>query len=53
MGKKNVCLISIHTNAAGNYMVDCLYRAAELWLPGHKLRKDPTEIQTGRATSSS
>ena len=53
LGKKNVCLISIHTNAAGNYMVDCLYRAAELWLPGHKLRKDPTEVPTGRATSSS
>ena len=62
LGKKNVCLVSIHTNAAGNgkqwmnargwtcytsrgqtagdRLADCLYRAAALWLPGHKLRKD-------------
>ena len=62
LGKKNVCLVSIHTNAAGNgkqwmnargwtcytsrgqtagdHLADCLYRAAALWLPGHKLRKD-------------
>ena len=62
LGKRNVCLVSIHTNAAGNgkqwmnargwtcytsrgqtardRLADCLYRAAALWLPGHKLRKD-------------
>lgn len=58
LGKRNVCLVSIHTNAAGNgkqwmsargwicytsrgqsagdHLADCLYRAAALWLPGHK-----------------
>lgn len=62
LGKRNVCLVSIHTNAAGNgkqwmnvrgwtcytsrgqtagdRLPYCLYRAAALWLPGHKLRKD-------------
>lgn len=62
LGKRNVCLVSIHTNAAGNgkqwmnvrgwtcytskgqttgdQLADCLYQAAALWLPGHKLRKD-------------
>jgi N-acetylmuramoyl-L-alanine amidase len=25
---------------AVDHLVDCLYRAAALWLPGHKLRKD-------------
>lgn len=62
LGKKNVCLVSIHTNAAGggkqwmnargwtcytsrgqtagDQLSDCLYRAAALWLSGHKLRKD-------------
>ena len=62
LGKRNVCLVSIHTNAAGNgkqwmnargwacytsrgqtagdRLADCLYQAAALWLPGHKLRKD-------------
>lgn len=62
LGKRNVCLVSIHTNAAGNgkqwmssrgwtcytshgqtagdHLADCLYQAAALWLPGHKLRKD-------------
>ena len=62
LGKKNVCPVSIHTNAAGNgkqwmnargwtcytscgqtagdHLADCLYRAAALWLPGHKLRED-------------
>lgn len=25
---------------AGDRLSDCLYRAAALWLPGHKLRKD-------------
>ena len=62
LGKRNVCLVSIHTNAAvgvkqwmnargwtcytsrgqtaGDHLADCLYRAAALWLPGHKLRKD-------------
>ena len=25
---------------AGEHLADCLYRAAALWLPGHKLRKD-------------
>ena len=25
---------------AGDHLADCLYRAAALWLPGHKLRKD-------------
>ncbi len=25
---------------AGDRLADCLYRAAALWLPGHKLRKD-------------
>ena len=62
LGKKNVCLISIHTNAAGNgrqwmnargwccytsrgqtagdRLATCLYEAASLHLPGHKIRKD-------------
>ena len=62
LGKRNVCLVSIHTNAAGNgrdwmtargwccytsrgqtagdRLADCLYAAAELYLPGHKIRKD-------------
>lgn len=62
LGKKNVCLISIHTDAAGNgrqwmnargwccytsrgqtagdRLATCLYEAASLCLPGHKLRKD-------------
>ena len=65
LGKKNVCLVSIHTNAAGNgrqwmtargwccytsrgqtagdRLADCLYEAAALYLPGHKLRKDYTD----------
>lgn len=25
---------------ADDHLTDCLYRAAALWLPGHKLRKD-------------
>ena len=25
---------------AGDHLADCLYRAAVLWLPGNKLRKD-------------
>ena len=25
---------------AGDRLADCLYQAAALWLPGHKLRKD-------------
>ncbi|MBR4822193.1 MAG: N-acetylmuramoyl-L-alanine amidase, partial [Bacteroidales bacterium] len=25
---------------AGDLLADCLYQAAALWLPGHKLRKD-------------
>ena len=62
LGQRNVCLVSIHTNAVGNgkqwmnvrgwtcytskgqtagdQLADCLYHAAALWLPGHKLRKD-------------
>ena len=62
LGKKNVCLVSIHTNAAGNgrhwmnargwccytsrgqtagdRLATCLYEAASLHLPGHKIRKD-------------
>ena len=65
LGKKNVCLVSIHTNAAGNgrqwmtargwscytsrgqspgdRLADCLYEAAALYLPGHKLRRDFTD----------
>ena len=62
LGKKNVILVSIHVNAAGNgdrwynatgwccytskgqtesdKLADALYRAAELHLPGHRIRKD-------------
>ena len=62
LGKRNVCLVSIHANAAGNgsqwmnargwscytsrgqtagdRLATCLYEAAELHLPGHKIRKD-------------
>lgn len=62
LGKHNVCLVSIHTNAAGNgkewmtargwscytsrgqtpgdRLATCLYQAAALYLPGHKLRRD-------------
>lgn len=62
LGKRHVCLVSIHTNAAGNgrqwmtargwccytsrgqtagdRLADCLYQAAALHLPGHKIRKD-------------
>lgn len=62
LGKRNVCLVSLHTNASGNgkewmsargwscytsrgqtagdRLADCLYHAAELYLPGHKIRKD-------------
>ena len=62
LGKKNVSLVSIHTNAAGNArqwmtargwccytsrgqtagdrLATCLYEAASLYLPGHKIRKD-------------
>ena len=62
LGKRNVCLVSIHANAAGNgsqwmnargwscytsrgrtpgdKLATCLYQAAELHLPGHKIRKD-------------
>ena len=62
LNMKNVCLISIHTNAAGNgrqwmnargwccytsrgqtagdRLATCLYEAASLHLPGHKIRKD-------------
>ena len=62
LGKRNVCLVSIHTNAAGNgrqwrsargwtcytsrgqtagdHLATCLYEAASLHLPGHKIRKD-------------
>lgn len=65
LGKLNVCLVSIHTNAAGNgkqwmnvrgwtcytskgqtagdRLADCLYQAAALWLPCHKLRKDNSD----------
>lgn len=65
LGKRNVCLVSIHTNAAGNgrqwmtargwscytsrgqtdgdRLATCLYQAAALHLPGHKLRKDYTD----------
>ena len=61
-GKRNVCLVSIHANAAGNgsqwmsargwccytsrgqtagdKLATCLYQAAELYLPGHRIRKD-------------
>ena len=62
LGRRNVCLVSIHTNAAGNgkqwmfargwscytskgqtagdRLATCLYKAAELYLSGHKIRKD-------------
>ena len=62
LGKRNVCLVSIHANAAGNgsqwmnargwscytsrgqtagdKLATCLYESAELYLPGHKIRKD-------------
>lgn len=62
LGRRNVCLVSIHANAAGNgsqwmnarswccytsrgqtagyKLATCLYQAAELDLPGHKIRKD-------------
>lgn len=62
LGKKNVILVSIHVNAAGNgdkwynatgwccytskgqtegdKLADSLYAAAELHLPGHRIRKD-------------
>ena len=62
LGKRNVCLVSIHANAAGNgkqwmnargwcgytsrgqtagdHLATCLYEAAELFLPGHRVRKD-------------
>ena len=65
LGKRHVCLVSIHANAAGNgkqwmsargwscytsrgqtagdRLADCLYEAAELYLPGHKIRKDYTD----------
>ncbi len=26
-------------DGCGDWLADCLYRAAALWLPGHKLRK--------------
>ena len=62
LGRGNVCLVSIHANAAGNgsqwmnargwccytsrgqtagdRLATCLYQTAELYLPGHKIRKD-------------
>ena len=62
LGKRHVCLVSIHANAAGNgrqwmtargwccytsrgqtagdRLATCLYEAASLHLPGHKIRKD-------------
>ena len=62
LGRRNVCLVSIHANAAdngsrwmnargwccytsrgrtaGDKLATCLYQAAELYLPGHKIRKD-------------
>lgn len=62
LGKKNVILVSIHVNAAGNgdkwynatgwccytskgqtegdKLADALYASAELYLPGHRIRKD-------------
>ena len=65
LGRRNVCLVSIHTNAAGSgrqwmtargwscytskgqtagdRLATCLYQAAELYLPGHKIRKDLTD----------
>ena len=65
LGRRNVCLVSIHTNAAGNgkqwmsargwscytskgqtagdRLASCLYQAAELYLPGHKIRRDLTD----------
>lgn len=65
LGRRNVCLVSIHTNAAGNgkqwmsargwscytskgqtagdRLATCLYQAAELYLPGHKIRRDLTD----------
>lgn len=64
-GADNVCLVSIHVNAAGDgtrwmnargwsaytsrgqtagdRLADCLYEAAALYLPGHKLRKDHSD----------
>lgn len=65
LGRKNVCLVSLHTNAsgtgkdwmnargwscytsrgqtAGDRLATCLYEAAEIYLAGHKLRKDYTD----------
>lgn len=65
LGRRNVCLVSIHTNAAGNgkqwmsargwscytskgqtagdRLATCLYQATELYLPGHKIRRDLTD----------
>ena len=65
LGRRNVCLVSIHTNAAGNgkqwmsargwscysskgqtagdRLATCLYKAAELYLPGHRVRRDLTD----------
>ena len=65
LGRRNVCLVSIHTNAAGNgkqwmsargwscytskgqtagdRLATCLYQAAELYLPGHRVRRDLTD----------
>ena len=65
LGRRNVCLVSIHTNAAGNgkqwmsargwscytskgqtagdRLATCLYQAAELYLPGHRVRRDFTD----------
>lgn len=62
LGKRHVCLVSIHANAAGNgrqwmtargwccytsrgqtagdHLADSLYQAAQLCLPGHKIRRD-------------
>ena len=28
---------------AGDQLADCLYQAAALWLPGHKIRKDDSD----------
>lgn len=64
-GADNVCLVSIHVNAAGDgtrwmnargwsaytsrgqtagdRLADCLYEAAVLHLPGHKLRQDRSD----------
>lgn len=65
LGRRNVCLVSIHTNAAGNgkqwmsargwscysskgqtagdRLATCLYKAAELYLSGHRVRRDLTD----------